>query len=364
MKAVMPRASNMHRHLRCPGSFWAEFGLPDEDSEWSLEGTELHRLAGEPSLDRSHLEPAQMDLVERAIQLQDEVLVAVYKERDIPLDEPFEDGHERELWLRLGIRPVVSGHCDYWRYFPRLKLLIIEDKKFGYIEVTDAAENVQLRTYAVQGAGDFDCDEVFVAVNQPRLFAYNIASYDRKTLVAASNQLFRVVDATLKKDAPRVYGEDACRYCKAKLLCDTYTARTNAMIPLAMRAVADLTDAEVETIYTAVKMASEDRFANAVKMEMRNRVMEGRMPGYAMKPNAPRRKVTDALFAADLLVDWLNYGEVLGCASLPLGEVTTAIRKKFKKMEKEVKAEINAALEPVIEVTTPEPSIVKVEKES
>jgi hypothetical protein len=352
----------MPRIVRCAGSLWAEHGLPEEDSEWSAEGTELHRLTADPKLDRSHLKPAQIDLVDRALQSHEEILDAIYKDRDISKKEPFLEGHERELLLRRGIRPLISGHCDYWRYFPRLKFLFVEDNKFGFLEVTNAAENVQLRTYGVQGAGEWDTEWAFVAINQPRLFSYNIASYDRKTLVAAKDQLIWAVDAAMQKDAPRTYSEEACRYCKAKLLCDTYKARTNACVPLAMRAVADLSDEEMEAMYTAVKMSSQERFADAVKMEMRKRVLEGRMPGYEMKPNAPRRKVTDALMAAGLLQKRLTYDEVLGVASLPLDGLTSTLRKKHKLTEKEAKAELDELLKVVIQLSESEPSIVKVNK--
>ena len=97
--------------------------------------------------------------------------------------------------------------------------------------------------------------------------------------------------------------------------------------------------------------------------EARVRVAEGRLPGYRLKPNAARRSITDNAKASAILRDGLAFtqDEIAEASSLSLGEAVTVLRRKVKfKNEAEATKCLRDTLAPVIELKTPEPSVVPV----
>ena len=62
----------------------------------------------------------------------------------------------------------------------------------------------------------------------------------------------RIKAATEAPDAPRVAGEEQCRFCKAKAKCDAYTAKRDAIEIVATTAVASLDNAELEKVFREV----------------------------------------------------------------------------------------------------------------
>jgi len=223
-------ASNIFRREACPGSHAAEEQFPEEqESEYSAEGTTLHDLAANPEKDRSALNQEQRDVLKRAEDGAERILKAANASLKITDADQFEEGHEKEMWLRKSLNNLFPGHCDRWRYYPSKKALVIIDHKFGYITVEPAESNLQLRAYAVMGAAKWDCDTVLVAINQPRLpfdERLTIAEYNREAIGSAKEHLLSVWEGCHQKNAPRI-AEDGyqCRYCKARLHCDAYRAK-------------------------------------------------------------------------------------------------------------------------------------------
>ena len=364
-------ASSLHRRVRCPGSHRAEEGLAEQNSEYAAEGTLLHAaldLTDNRVFDS--LEPKQADVVRSAQHIFAEVIDRTIAALAIPPDEPFTEGYERALVLRKGIRPALTGHCDYWRYYPGPKVLIIPDAKFGFLEVTPAPLNLQLRAYAAMGAQEHDVETAVVAIAQPRAYAIEgaesltIARYDRADLALAQTQIFEWEEQWLAPDAPRHASEDACRYCKAKLLCDAYRARLDGMRGVTS-GIADLSPDDFGSLYSAMALASKEDFVDAVKKEARIRIAEGRLPGYRLKPNAARRSLNDPVLAAKLLADKLGFtaDEIAAASKVSIGEAESVLRIKTKAKAKDAKTQVGDALAPIIELSTPQPSIVPVSAE-
>ena len=357
----------MHRRMRCPGSHHAEHGLPETDTEWSKEGTELHRLYADKSASRDHLEPKQADLLQLAEETTTEIHAIIIRDLAIPENEPFETGFERALVLRRGIRPLIPGHCDEWRWYPRLKLLVIIDQKFGYLEVAPADANLQLRTYAVQGRQEWSAEQVVVAISQPRSYdqRYTLAMYQQADLIVSEQQLLAIWDACQSPDAPRIASQEACLYCKAKLVCETYRTRIAEVIPYRDQSPGHLSDQDIAWLWEAVKLASNERFVSSVRAEVIARIMEGRLPGLALQPAAPRRELTNT---AQALIRIAGFDPTRAEAqslillepalSLSFDGLTTVLRKQRKITEKVAKQEINTLLEDLITYNTPNPSII------
>lgn len=377
-------ASNVHRRVRCPGSASAEEGLPEQESEWSEEGTLLHLGFASAPLgvelpdtvtvtteagDLVVLSEEQRDLVLHARALASRALEKTLAEFKVSTEEPFEEGFERELWLRQGIKPIMPGHCDYWRYYVNRALLLIIDAKFGFLVVDAAPLNWQLRTYALMGAAEWTVENCVVAIVQPRAAmlgageTLSIAVYEAESLPLAKAQLLEYREAWLKPNAPRIASDEACLYCKAKLTCDAYRLRlspTANLSPGVLPAVSALSDEQFLALYEGWKLAQSEPVAKLMKAEARLRISEGRMPGYAMKENAPRRGITSARGAFFALSDYgIPDGDILDCMSLPLAPVEKRLRQFASVTAAGAKDIANEILADVIELTTPEPSIVK-----
>ncbi len=358
-------ASNLHRRVRCPGSHAAESGLPETNSEFADEGTRLHaalEVIGTQSMD---LEPKEQDLVISTRRLTEDAIAQAVATFSISAEEPFEEGYERELTLRKGIRLIMPGHCDFWRYYPGLKLLIITDAKFGFIEVTAAPTNLQLRCYAAMGSQSWDVENAVVAIAQPRAYMIegaeplSIAQYSRADLALAVSQILEWEKVWLASDAPRIASTDACRYCRAKLLCDAFAARLGPLRGDVAAGIADLTEEQFSALWQAMKLASEKTLQDAIRNEARLRVIEGKMPGYKLKLNHARRSITDGISAAKVLREqWLTESELASVSSITIGELEQLVRRKANVTEKVAKANVNALLGAFMESKTPEPSVV------
>lgn len=369
-------SSNVHRRVRCFGSHWAEHGLPETDSEQSQEGTQLHHALHDTAAFNA-LDVKAQDLVNFTWDLFAEVNARAIATFAIAPDEPYIEGFERELVLRQGIRPVLTGHCDYWRIYPERHVLIIPDAKFGRIEVTPAPLNLQLRSYAVQAADDpewkqYEIEHVVTAIAQPRAPAFDgadkltVARYDSEDLELAKKQLLAWEKEWLNPEAKRTASEDACRYCKAKAMCDTYAARVKATRGYSKeQGLADVSNDDFVSAYEAMRLAQQEDYKNQMMAEARVRAAEGRMPGYRLKPNAPKRFITDNVKASKLLIRKLHFDvdQVYEASSLSFGEVEKVVRQvkadRGEKIKvKDIKPLVNEHLAEVIGYTDPEPSVI------
>lgn len=373
------RASNLFRRELCAGSALAEAELApivDEDSEDSIEGTMLHNLAANPGLDRSALNAEQLDVLRCAADADEQIFRLIADAKRISEDEPYEEGHEKELWMARGIKRIFSGHCDRWRYYPRLKFLVIIDYKFGRREVAAAEANVQLRAYAVMGAREFDADHVFVAINQPRL-SYNkrvtVGEYLRDTtLPAAREHLLRIWDGSHdtkgqpRSDVPREAGEDQCRYCEAKVSCDAYRAKYVALADqsrggkdIFVGRLSAASDMQLDEMWRAVAFAKV--VEDALKTEILRRKEEGGMEMYELKPTGDTSKITDPARArAALKRLGFTDAELDARAKYSFSSLEDLYRMNHGCSAKAAKEAVRGALEAVLEVTPKSPSLVRV----
>ena len=373
-------ASNIHRRAECPGSAHAEFGLPNEDSEAASEGTMLHTHMAEPTLDRTHLTHEQLKTLHSATEGNAtiwEMVAAASTRRGDTWNGEYTQGEEIELWLRRGLRPVFSGHCDLWRYYPAAKLLVILDYKFGRVPVEDAESNLQLRAYACMGADKWDCDHVLVAINQPRLpyeQRLTIAEYTREALQQAKAQLLATYDAahnpdgSPREDAPRKASESACRYCRASLECPTYRETYSFLAEAAPMGkqvyVQDrlmrIGDTDLDKVYTACKFAA--LIQDSAKDEILRRLKLGGMPAWQSTPGRKNTDIIDRPRAVRLLQGiGLPIEAVLECAKISLPDLAEELRRRNGLKQKEAKEQIYLTLQPVIEVKDTAPILKRVE---
>lgn len=370
-------ASNISRRETCPGSAFAEHGLPNGESEAASEGTMLHAHMADPNLDKTPLTPEQQKTLEIARHSDLEIFKVVEASAAArgPVDD-YEEQKEIELWLRRGIKPAFGGHTDLARYYRHAKMLVIVDYKFGRVRVDEAESNLQLRAYACMGADKWDCDHVLVAINQPRLPAdqrLTVAEYTRDALRQAKAQLLAIYDTahnkdgTPREDAPRKAGESQCRYCRAQLQCTAYQKTFSflaADAPMGKDAfvaerIATMDDSDLDRVYTACKFAA--LVQDKAKEEIIRRIELGSMKAWQVVPGRKTSEITDRPRAFRLLQPLMPVESVLGCSKISLPDLADELRRREGITVKAAKEKIFSALQPVIEVTESAPSLKRVE---
>lgn len=367
MRAVTS-ASNVFRRALCPGSERMEAQFPEEEeSAQSREGQLLHACDADPNRDRSTLKQSQRDLLEIAARLDEQVFERAAEQFGIGPEEPFETGRERELWVHRGIKAELPGHCDLWRYYPQIGLLLIIDKKYGFKQVTPAAANYQLRSYALGGAEEWPrTANVVVAITQPRLSfdeRVSMAVYTDADFEPARKELFGILDAARKPGAPLRAGEEQCRYCKAKMICRAY--KEQFMIePVGAAELATCTDEQLSRILVAIQFAGFIK--DKAKDEARKRIAAGGMKGWKLGKPTEDRSVADvgkALLSLQAEAG-LSRADVLACADLSVNAIEEKIRAaKMARGEKctwkEARELAESALAHVIERKEKRPSVTR-----
>lgn len=370
-------ASNIDRRENCAGSAYAESLFePEEDSEYSAEGTLLHAHSADPAKPRDELTSEQREVLDIAARTDTEIIAALHSSTDMPADEPYEEGHEREMWFFRGLKKLFPGHCDYWRFYPRTKILVIIDRKFGRNEVTPAAANVQLRSYAVMGAKLWNPDKVLVAINQPRLGfeeRLTIAEYTSEQIPAAREHLLRVwdgshqADGSPREDAPRVAdAKEQCRWCRARLHCDAYRAKYAWLAGPSedgkdafVEKLVQLTDVNLDAVWRAVTFAK--LIADAAKDEIVKRNAAGGMPMYELVDTGKTSIINDTPRAMRLLqTAGLSEPEIMACASLKKEALAEKIKLRENLSMVAAKKRLNAILEPVLTITPKSPSLKRI----
>src|SRR6516164_9460039 len=136
--------------------------------------------------------------------------------------ESFSSIKEERLWLRRGIRPLLTGKPD--EILKAGNRAAVLDQKYGNYRVADPADNVQLSIYALLASREDDTiEEVTVQILSPHFdfqpFIYTRAELDRlyQSVLIVINSLSDPGDPT-----PGAH----CQFCPARLICPA--ARTEA----------------------------------------------------------------------------------------------------------------------------------------
>ena len=208
-------ASKISRAMQCLGSVMAEISMPVEPpGEAAIRGTKIHELGeyllrGTPvpeDADTEMLKVAQSYV--KAI----EDFSANIKKRYIELNvtESLQDIH-----------PQLGGTADF--VGTGGNELLVVDLKTGRIEVAPEW-NPQLMTYALGAALTLRAPRdinVRLAIYQPDAGGWKQWVTTMDDLLDWRDKLAEVADAALKPNAPRVAGDEQCRYCRARSVCPT-----------------------------------------------------------------------------------------------------------------------------------------------
>jgi hypothetical protein len=320
-RAGLPSASEYDRLLQCRASYLLSrkaHALGQVAHQWSPAadlGTKKHLASTEGPEILSEAEREDWETVQRK---REEFIKGWLG----PSQEPFSSIKEERLWLRRGIRPLLTGKPDeILRQGNRAAVL---DQKYGSYRVSDPADNIQLSIYALLASREDDAiEEVTVQILSPQ-FDFAPFTYSRALL----NRLYQsvlVIINSLSDPGEPVPGAH-CAFCVARLICPA--ARDEAENATLAKVI------ELPLGEPAAKLLMQIRRAQALFKEIEafyRRVLErepGAVPGWILEPGAVRRSIEDPIKAFERLVEVFSVQEFMACSTPSIPELEKSFGKK------------------------------------
>jgi len=314
-------------------------------------GTAVHAvLAGQAEFDT--LTEEGQDIATRCLSQFSEMI------GQLDLGERTKEVIEERFWYydELFQENLFSGAIDRIDFFGD-DTAVVTDYKTGRVAQSGAAENYQLRAYAVLVKKAFpQLKSIYVAIIQPLAAGKTIAEYNEEDLARAEKEIVGIVHASQKHDAIRTPSNDACKWCRAKSICPE-VRQTHNEIQIVSGAVASrLSNDEILAIDEKAEVVLD--FIEEVRKEMKARMMAGQQfAGRSLTEGRKVRSVSDTQSVISALSGIVEQSDVLACTKVSV----TALEKAYVKAKglkgKEAKQQFEDALGWLIETTTGEPSI-------
>lgn len=345
-----PSASGMSRLALCPGSWNLESTQPEQDANQYMQlGTDVHAvLAGTKDIDE--LSEEGQDIATRCISEFSEMI------GQLDLGPRTKEIVEQRFWYD----DKFSGAIDRVDFFGE-DTAVVTDYKTGRVAQSNAAENYQLRAYAVLVKKAYpELKTIFVAIIQPMASGKTIAEYGEAELEAADKEIAGIVNASLKQDAPRTPSPDACKWCRAKDICpDRYEAGQAATRQLQVVSgvvVSQLSDEELVNLDDKALVVED--FIDEVRKELKSRLVSGKqIAGRSLTKGRTSRSVTDPSACADSLIGVFSPLEFVACTKVSITALEKAYAAKKGVSVRDAKSELESLLGWIIETRDGEPSI-------
>ena len=229
---------------------------------------------------------------------------------------------EERLWLRRGIRPLLTGKPD--EVLKARNRAAVLDLKYGRHRVADPGDNVQLSIYALLVSREDDAtQEVTCQILSP-YFNFKPYTYTRLELDRLYQSVLIVINSLSDLGEP-VPGAH-CQFCPARLICP---AARNEAENAVLASVTQLPLGE-----PAADLLRQIRRANALFKEIESyyrRLLErepGAIPGWALVPGDMRRSIEDPAKAHAHMAESFSVQEFLACCSVSVPELERAWVKK------------------------------------
>ncbi len=217
-------ASGAHRWMNCPASIRMEENIPEQTSEYAIEGITAHSIA-ESCLAKG-LNPEDMELDKLLLNSLDSMQelkgsIQIYLDfvRSIPGKLLIEQRVDFSEWV-----PGGFGTADIIIFNPKTRICHVVDLKYGKGVKVNAFENPQLKLYAAGAFSDYDwlygIEKFNMVIVQPRLDHISEYSILTENLLHWCNYVVKPsAKLTFSTDAPFSPGEKQCRFCRAKSTC-------------------------------------------------------------------------------------------------------------------------------------------------
>ena len=302
-------ASSAHRWLECPASAVAAEGYPQQETEFTKEGTLAHEVAEIIARRRVPMLYPDIDTYELPEGHTQEMIDCAEGYADYILEQIKTDTAHVLLESRVDFSPWVPdgfGTCDC--IIIQDDVLTIIDYKYGVGVPVSATDNPQLKLYALGALNDygfaFDVTKIEMHIFQPRI---NNVSVDTCTVDELLSWAEKTVKPTATKAAQGKGGYKAgehCRFCphggKCRALakhCTEFVETHNLRVGVPKLAPFEI--AEVLAMEPVIAL-----WLKKVKEQALTTMLDGgTVPGYkVVEGKLGNRKWTNELEVAEVLI--------------------------------------------------------------
>lgn len=308
-------ASGSHRWAHCPGSIKAEEGIADRSSAAADEGTAAHELAelvltGGGSCHDWINKP----LIENNAHTVSQEM-ADYVQQYVDYVKSHSGQHEYEQQVDFS-EWVPGGFGTADALVLGGTTLRVIDLKYGKGVQVDAFENTQGLLYALGAVSDYeylaDIEKVVICIVQPRKDSISEWEITKADLMKWGEWLSERANQALSDDAPRVPGDEQCKFCKAMATCPALMKLAHKVIATDFDNMDDvanpdtLSDEQLAEALTAKKLVLS--WFDAVEQHAFGKLERGEpFPGFKLVEGRSLRQWADEAVAEQTLVELLEH---------------------------------------------------------
>jgi hypothetical protein len=238
---------------------------------------------------------------------------------------------------------------------------IVTDYKTGRVSQGNAAENLQLRAYAVLVRKHFPkLEKIFTVIIQPMTSTrLAICEYDKDALVEADQHINNGVATAYMPNAPRIPNSDACKYCKAKSVCPEAQSEVTALSEITVPHLPSLTNNVLSLLLDRAEIVED--LITVLKSEAKARLKKGEeITGYKLGAAKTSRNIENAEEAFGKLQNIIDAAEFAKCCKVSVPQLEKIVAIATQTNPKEAKDKLAALLGKTMETKTGEPVMTRV----
>lgn len=365
----LPSASSFERLVHCPGSRLSEAAVPHgttSSSDIADAGTRIHDALKTGKID--DLARNEEQIASKLKEMEKAALAEFCADYNLKVED-MRIYREERFW----IAGVTSARVDFAAVHKTLPMVLLLDSKTGFLKVTSARENWQLRVGICtlnESFGPFETARVAIA--QYRLKErFSKCDYDAHYLKRSKTEILFHAARSQEPDAPFAAGP-WCQYCRAAVTCPTLTAYS--MLPSVIAKTTELKKkdiiAKVDTLslpdlaFIQSRKTSAENLFDAVTKRLKS-FPEDQLAsvGYQLVPTGTMRSVPSIADLWHILSDagLISDEEFRGVCVVGLGALydllVTRIAGKRECSKSEAESFLDGLLAPVVKRTSKEPSL-------
>lgn len=361
-------ASNAQYDMDCPARHLRQKNIPEPpESQDAFSGRFLHKMLADSSnkTEMDKLTVEQRDMFD-SIRSIEKALVKRVFQSDNPRMAVI---RERRLWCK-----VPNGQNGFFEHSGQPDVIfrmgdsaLILEYKVLKGDIPSAPYNMQLRDQAVLVFGNVPAlAHIYAAVIQPMVsHSPELAVYNAESLKRAEREMFDRVRASNNPAAAAHPTERACKFCKAKEICQEYNRWAGATVPgmltLLDVPVADWTPAQRGIFCRQFPIAQKwlDECKEACRAILENNPFG--VEGFTLRPGTKRESITDP---QKVFSRFLGLGgtpeDFMPCVSITKGKLRTVLAKVSGGKGKALDNAMTTLTEGCTETKTSAPTIVPI----
>ena len=349
-------ASSAHRWLECPPSAVANEAYPNQDTEYTREGTLAHEVAeivarGGDKWDiyldqlRDEEEGVTQEMVECAQGYADYILEHIKSEDAIVL---LEQQVDYSPWA-----PDGFGTCDC--IILQDETLTIIDYKYGQGVAVSAVDNPQMKLYALGAMNDYgiayDATKVEMHIYQPRINNVSVDSLTVEELMTWADKTVKPIAQKAAKGKGSYKPGEHCRFCQHAGKCRALTKVCTEYV-------------ETHSLRVAVPVLAPHEVAEVLKMEplislWLKRVKDQAFTSLMNDEEIPGFKLVEGKLGNRKWSDELKVAEALKAAGYAQEDITETKLLSPAQMDKAVgKKKVAELLDGLIDSAPGAPTVV------